>query len=187
LPKSSELPIAKLGTRYVEWIHDDLIGTLWPDIDPVSRSEYRDVGLLESALARPFHSAGGQDAYPSLLEKASALFHSLISNHPFQNGNKRTGVIAVDAFLVGNGYAMALSNDKMYELAQRTASYRARGASHDDSFSDIAEIFAKWAVPLVALYRQQKLDKSLSIFYRSLMVIRRSVRRHRGNMLIQRH
>ena len=42
---------------------------------------------IESALGRPFHSADGQDVYPTIIEKAAALFHSLIANHPFHNGN----------------------------------------------------------------------------------------------------
>jgi prophage maintenance system killer protein len=48
---------------------------------------------IESALGRPFHSADGQDVYPTIIEKAAALFHSLIANHPFsqrEQANSRT-------------------------------------------------------------------------------------------------
>jgi death on curing protein len=65
----------------------------------------------------------GQDFYPTVIDKAAALFHSLIANHPYQNGNKRTAVVAVDAFLIGNGHSLALDNKAMYELATQTASY----------------------------------------------------------------
>jgi death-on-curing protein len=62
----------------------------------------RDVGLLESALMRPSSSAFGQDAYPDLWSKAAALLHSIIRNHPFMDGNKRTGVNLALAFLDRN-------------------------------------------------------------------------------------
>ncbi len=51
----------------------------------------RDVGLLESAIAQPRMTFGGKDLYPSLLEKAAALGFSIIMNHPFVDGNTRTG------------------------------------------------------------------------------------------------
>ncbi len=168
----------------MEWIHDHLVGVLWPNIDPVSEKEYRDTRLLDSALSRPFHSAGGQDAYPTTIEKATALFHSLISNHPFQNGNKRTAVIAVDAFLMGNGFALALGNTAMYELAQRTASYTERGVSHQDAFSEIRQILNRFTIRLETLYREQVKDKSLSKIYALNIKLRRSVRRHPANTLI---
>lgn len=59
------------------------------------RAALRDRHLLESAVARPQHSVGGQDAYPTLIEKAAAFMHSLILNHPFVDGNKRIATYAV--------------------------------------------------------------------------------------------
>ena len=49
----------------------------------------RDLGLLESALAQPLMTFGGEDLYPTVVEKASALGFSLIKKHPFVDGNKR--------------------------------------------------------------------------------------------------
>jgi len=63
----------------------------------------RDIGGLESAVARPRSSVFGNDAYPTLIEKASAMLHSLILNHPFYDGNKRTAFAAVSLFLHFNG------------------------------------------------------------------------------------
>lgn len=59
----------------------------------------RDYGALESALAQPSMGFGGQELYPTLIEKAAALGFSLIMNHPFVDGNKRAGFVAMDAFL----------------------------------------------------------------------------------------
>lgn len=67
-------------------------------------SRLRDVDLLESAVERPKSSAFGQDAYPTVVEKAAALFHSLSRNHAFMDGNKRTSVVATIVFLRLNGY-----------------------------------------------------------------------------------
>ncbi|MGZ9585681.1 type II toxin-antitoxin system death-on-curing family toxin [Paenibacillus marinisediminis] len=68
----------------------------------------KDYGLLESAVARPQSSAFSADAYPSLFEKAAALFESLGKNHPFQNANKRTAFTALVIFLKMNGYHLII-------------------------------------------------------------------------------
>lgn len=69
----------------------------------IGKRGVRDVGLLHSALLRPTSSAFGQDAYPDLWSKAAALLHSIIRNHPFMDGNKRTSVNLALAFLERNG------------------------------------------------------------------------------------
>jgi death on curing protein len=63
----------------------------------------RDYGLLESAAARPGTNLFGTDAYPDVWTKAAALGHSLISNHPLLDGNKRLGWVAMRTFLELNG------------------------------------------------------------------------------------
>jgi death-on-curing protein len=72
----------------------------------------RDVGLLESAIAQPRMTFGGKDLYPSLFEKAAALGFSIIMNHPFVDGNKRTGHAATETFLVLNGMEISASLDE---------------------------------------------------------------------------
>lgn len=72
----------------------------------------RDLGLLESAIARPFQTFGGEDLYPTIFEKAAALGESLIINHPFVDGNKRTGMLAMAGLLIdSNLYFTATSHD----------------------------------------------------------------------------
>ena len=78
--------------------------------------EVRDVGLLESALARPQASAFGEDAYPTFHQKAAALLHSLARNHALVDGNKRLALAATIAFYGMNGVRLTLSNDRAYEL-----------------------------------------------------------------------
>ena len=81
----------------------------------------RDPGLLESAVARPRASYAGCELYPDLFAKTAALLDSLIRNHPFLDGNKRTGVAAASLFLRRNGWRLALSNEALEALALRVA------------------------------------------------------------------
>jgi death on curing protein len=67
----------------------------------------RDRGMLESAVAQPRARFGGKSLYPSLADKAGALAYSLVMNHPFADGNKRTGYGAMMYFLSRNGHTMA--------------------------------------------------------------------------------
>jgi len=75
-----------------------------------------DFGALESALAQPYMTFGGNELYPSLAEKAAALGFSLIQNHPFADGNKRTGHAAMAMFLAINGYRINASLDEQTEI-----------------------------------------------------------------------
>jgi death-on-curing protein len=86
--------------------------------------EVRDVGLLESALARPQATAFGADAYPSIHQKAAALLHSLARNHALVDGNKRLALAGVIAFFGMNGLRLSLSNEEAYELVMSVADGR---------------------------------------------------------------
>ena len=121
-----------LGAPYVEYIHDILVVKLWPGTQPVSASEFRSRELLESATNRPFQSAGGKDAYPTIQDKAVALFHALNADHAFWNGNKRTAVLALDHFLNANKFFLAAGNSEMYVLADK-----ARGLNQIQSMEEI--------------------------------------------------
>jgi death-on-curing protein len=81
----------------------------------------RDQDGLQSALAQPEMSFGGEDLYPSLPEKAAALAFSLVKNHPFLDGNKRIGHAAMEVFLLLNGHEIAASCDEQEALIMRLA------------------------------------------------------------------
>ena len=82
----------------------------------------RDMGLLKSAIAQPRMTFDGEDLYPSLLEKAAALGFSIILNHPFIDGNKRTGHAATETFLVLNGVEINASVDEQERMVLAIAS-----------------------------------------------------------------
>jgi death-on-curing protein len=77
---------------------------------------------LESALAQPRMTFGGKELYPSVIEKASALGYSLINNHPFIDGNKRTAHAAMEVFLVLNGFEIQSSVGEQEGIILRAAS-----------------------------------------------------------------
>lgn len=81
----------------------------------------RDLGLLESAIARPNASFEGKDLYLSLFDKAAALAHSLIKNHPFTDGNKRTGVAAAALFLRRNDYELSAATFELETITLKIA------------------------------------------------------------------
>ena len=81
----------------------------------------RDAGLLESALAQPQMSFGGEYAHPSLFEMAAAYLFHIVSNHPFVDGNKRTGLAAALTFLGRNGIFIRRGTDALFELTKSVA------------------------------------------------------------------
>ena len=84
--------------------------------------EVRDIGLLESAAARPRASAFGADAYGTPHDKAAALLHSIVRNHALVDGNKRLGLAAVIAFYGVNGRRLTMTNDEAYDVVTAVAS-----------------------------------------------------------------
>lgn len=84
----------------------------------------RDLGLLESAVARLQASFGEEELYPDLWSKAAALMHSLVKNHPFVDGNKRTAITATGIFLALNGHSLTASNEDVVDFTEQAATGR---------------------------------------------------------------
>ncbi|MEL6385062.1 MAG: type II toxin-antitoxin system death-on-curing family toxin [Cyanobacteria bacterium J06626_18] len=82
----------------------------------------RDIGLLESAIAQPRMSFNGEPLYPSDAEKAAALGHAIIMNHPFLDGNKRVGHAAMETFLILNGHQLSADIDEQERIVLAVAS-----------------------------------------------------------------
>jgi death-on-curing protein len=101
----------------------------------------RDIGLLESALARPQASAFGEDAYPDLHLKAAALLESLARNHALIDGNKRLSWVATRYFLIVNG------SDLHAPSPQRGDEFVRSLAQGDLELAKVAETLASWAEP----------------------------------------
>jgi death-on-curing protein len=76
----------------------------------------RDFGALDSAVSQPFMSFGGNELYPTLVDKAAALGFSLVMNHPFIDGNKRVGHAATETFLYLNGCEIEATVDEQEKV-----------------------------------------------------------------------
>jgi death-on-curing protein len=85
-------------------------------IDEAGLQAVRDLGLLDSAAQRPRSSAFGEDAYPTLDEKAAVILESIVRNHPLIDGNKRLGWIATVTFYQLNDIRVDAPLDDAYDL-----------------------------------------------------------------------
>lgn len=101
--------------------------------------QVRDLGLLESAAARPATSVFGEDAYPDLETKAAALLESIVRNHALIDGNKRLGWLALVLMLALNGHRLDVDDDEAYDLVIGVAEGR-----HD--VPAIVEVLRGWGI-----------------------------------------
>jgi death-on-curing protein len=99
----------------------------------------RDLGLLLSAVGRPQATFDGKDLYPDLFSQAAALMDSLVRNHPFVDGNKRTAIAAAAIFLRMNGLLLIVDNKEMVRFTLACAQSRL-------SLEDIADWFKKVSI-----------------------------------------
>lgn len=88
----------RLTPKQILLVHDELIEKYGGSFG------VRDENLLESAIFQPFATFGGIDLYESFFDKAAALLRSLVKNHPFIDGNKRTGIAAAQLLIESNEY-----------------------------------------------------------------------------------
>ncbi len=123
-------------------IHEILTDWFAASEDPVSPPGVKNIELLQSAAARPYQTVGGKDAYPDLFTKAGALFHSIINNHAFHNGNKRVALTAAQVLLSQENYWIDHSSDEeMFEFTRKSAAHELT-SRREDELSFISEWFS---------------------------------------------
>lgn len=99
-----------ISLKEVESIHEILI-------DKFGGSKgIRDRGILESAINRPYQTFDQNELYPLPVDKAAAIFESVISNHPFVDGNKRTAYVLMRLILLENNLDIDASQNEKYEF-----------------------------------------------------------------------
>ncbi len=84
-------------------------------------SDVRDMGMLESAINRPFATYGGNDLYPNLFLKCGALIQSIVKNHPFIDGNKRTAFTSAYITLKTNGIEITAESAQVVKFMMSVA------------------------------------------------------------------
>jgi prophage maintenance system killer protein len=134
-----------------------------------------DLNLLESSAEQPFQAGFGMDFYPTIYDKAACLFFSIAGGHIFTNGNKRTGVLALDQFLSANSIYLVLSNRQIRNDAGKTASYRTRGENHKTVIANLSERIAENSIPFSVV---RSFDAQM---YRELLAVRRVIRNNELN------
>lgn len=100
----------RLTERQIVKIHSDLIAKTG-GIEGI-----RDKGILDSAVNSPFMTFDGEDLYPTIQHKAAQLAFSIISNHPFINGNKRIGLHVMLIFLELNGVTLKYTQNELIKI-----------------------------------------------------------------------
>ena len=105
-----------ISVKEAEEIHKILIDTFG------GSHGIRDTGSLDSALARPFQTYGNNELYPTPIVKAAALIESILINHPFIDGNKRTGYVLMRIFLLTNGVDINATQEEKYDFVINIAS-----------------------------------------------------------------
>lgn len=98
----------------------------------------RDQNALLSALARPFQTFGSKELYPSPIEKAASLIESILTNHPFVDGNKRTGYVLMRLLLIANNYDIKASQENKYDFVIKIASGKS-------NFEEIVDWLGRYA------------------------------------------
>lgn len=94
----------------------------------------RDIGLLEAAMAVPRATYGGVSLCQDIYEMAAAYLYHLVQNHPFHDGNKRTGAAVAVVFLELNGIELTLTNDELVELVLGVATGQLKKPQITDAF-----------------------------------------------------
>jgi len=127
-------------------IHRALVDLFKDDEDTISPPGPRDVNLLHSACARPFTGIGDHEKYERDLEKAGALFHSLVQNHAFHNGNKRTAIVTLLTTLHRNGFrfTVTVEDDDIYDFVCSVAQNQMPGSDERLDPDAIVAAIARW-------------------------------------------
>lgn len=120
-----------MATKFLEEaevvrIHYALVDMFSTGEDPIIPPGPRDNNLVASACSRPQTALGRTEKYTSVFSKAAALFHSLVMNHPFHNGNKRTALVATLTFLELNGHRLRseVADEEIFDFVTSVAAGR---------------------------------------------------------------
>lgn len=111
----TDKPMRYLSDEEVLHIHMKIFEDYRYSEDPIDTPGPKDKNIFQSAIFRPYCSNGGVLKYPTVEMAGAALLHSLILDHPFYNGNKRTAIVSLLVFLDLNGYALYCSKEELFK------------------------------------------------------------------------
>ncbi len=119
----TQTPRRYLTDEEIERIHWAIAEDFKKVDDPIYPAGVRDKNLLSSAANRPQTSLGNDAKYPTVEMAGAALLHSLVLNHPFHNGNKRTALVALLVFLDENGYWLTCKQNELFQFVLQLAKH----------------------------------------------------------------
>jgi len=125
-------------------IHDALVADFASDSDPIEPAGPRDTNLLASAVFRPKTKVGDTLKYPTVEMSGAALLHSLVHNHPFHNGNKRTGLVSTLVFLDENSFITTCDQEELFKFVLRIARHGLVVANSSDLADRELLAIAQW-------------------------------------------
>jgi death-on-curing family protein len=144
-------------------VHEQLVEMFRYGDDPIEPAGVKNLNLLESACFRPYTHLGDTDKYKTLEEKCAALFHSLVKNHAFHNGNKRTALVSLIITLSKNKrYLRSTINDyKLYQLVIEVAqnTFGGQSLNADQTVDEIARWLRKNTDVIHTKLREMTVDE----------------------------
>lgn len=137
-----EREVRCLDLEEVLSIHYALCEDFLTHSDPIEPKGPRDHNMIESAIFRQHTSAANTRKYPTVEMTAAALLHSLVLNHPFYNGNKRTALVAMLVLLDENGTMLTTNEDSLFKFILLVAQHRIVDRDQSGNFNSDAEVLA---------------------------------------------
>lgn len=202
LPPGNSRPLTHLTADEVAQVHDALTIDFAASDDPISPPGIKSRALLESAVGRPATAYGDQSKYPTAESAGAALLHSLVLNHPFHNGNKRSALVSMLVFLDRHNIRLTCSQTELFKFMVQVAAHDLLpgGFSYDlkadREVAVIAGWIAKYSRPLrredrAVTWRElsrllKTLDCTISESRGEWVLIQRKIRVRRGHFLADR-
>lgn len=174
-----------LTVSEVQGIHEELEKDFAYGSDPISPPGVRSLDLLESAVSRPSTSLGGQYKYSTIQSAGAALLHSLVQNHAFHNGNKRTALVSLLVMLDRNNFVLESTEEEMFKWLIKVASHKLLPSGFEYDYRADRETFAitEW----ICRHSRMAVKEERSITWRELSKLLRSknctITQHRGEKL----
>lgn len=125
-------------------IHQALVKDFADDDDPIAPPGVKDPGLIGSAVNRPRTSFGDDLKYPTIEMAAAALMHSIVHNHCFFNGNKRTALVAMLTFLDDNSFIAICDEKELFRFTLKLAGHNLVPSHHDNLADREVLAAAQW-------------------------------------------
>lgn len=138
------MQVRYLDAEEVTAIHWELVEIFTKKGEPILPPGPRDEGLIKSAVTRPQTSSRGTDKYKTIEAKAAALFHSLVMNHAFHNGNKRTALVSLLVFLKRNKHTVDVTDQELFDFVIKVANNEFKNQTKRGTADEVVNLITCW-------------------------------------------